>query len=161
MYILLVQELCPADFEHSTHKVGECCSVFSVAGEKNVLSVEDMHIAQCTQYEYNPSVPRIPSQYSIQINIFNFFGLQLFWCVRTWPYRSKVWTSSIIKPLLFQGLIHQKRLTSGHKIVNLSAERGSCCKLYKPVLHGDDKQLTNHRSKWTADQESVKTRCGR
>ena len=26
-----------------------------------------------------------------------------FWCDRTWPYRSKVWTFSIIKTVLFQG----------------------------------------------------------
>ena len=32
---------------------------------------------------------------------------RLFWCDRTWPYQSKVWTFGIIKPVLFQGLIHQ------------------------------------------------------
>ena len=32
-----------------------------------------------------------------------------FWCVRTWPYKSKFWAFSVIKPVLFQGLIPQKR----------------------------------------------------
>ena len=35
---------------------------------------------------------------------------RLFWFVRImWPYRTKVRTFSVIKPALFQGLIHQKR----------------------------------------------------
>ena len=43
------------------------------------------------------------------VTIFMVLGSNwIFWCVRTWPYRSKVWTFSIIKPVLFQGLTHQK-----------------------------------------------------
>ena len=38
---------------------------------------------------------------------------RVFWCVRTWPYRCKVWTFSIIEPVLFQGLIHHKKAASG------------------------------------------------
>ena len=34
----------------------------------------------------------------------HYSSQQLFWCDRMWPYQSKVW----IKPVLFQGLIHQK-----------------------------------------------------
>ena len=32
-----------------------------------------------------------------------------FWCVITWPYRSKNGSFSITKPVLFQGLIFQKK----------------------------------------------------
>ena len=39
------------------------------------------------------------------------FRRRLFWCDRTWPNRSKVWTFKIIKSVLFQGLIHQKKST--------------------------------------------------
>ena len=78
MYILLVQELCPADFEHSTHKVGECCSVFSVAGEKNVLSVEDMHSAHSTSTTLLSHAFLVSIQFKSIYSIFsgcNFFGV--------------------------------------------------------------------------------------
>ena len=39
---------------------------------------------------------------------FCFIQRRLFWCDRTWPYRSKVWAFSLIQLVLFQGLIHQK-----------------------------------------------------
>ena len=42
---------------------------------------------------------------------------RLFWWDRTWPYRAKVWTFNIIKPVLCQGLIYQKsRLSTVHTL---------------------------------------------
>ena len=50
---------------------------------------------------------------------------RLFWCVRTWPYRSKAWTFSVIKPALFQGLIHQKS--------RLRAAKRACISITKTI----------------------------
>ena len=43
---------------------------------------------------------------------------RLFWCVRTWPYRPKVWTFSKIKPV-YSKVWFTKKVTSGQEKVKL------------------------------------------
>ena len=53
---------------------------------------------------------------------------RLFWCVRMWPYRSRVWSFRIIKPVLFQSLIHTKsRLSTVQLLVKSFAYKFVPC----------------------------------